>query len=232
MTVLLMTRTEDQSRGFVRNLPSFVLDKVRLCYSPLIEIVPVSGSIPWGGSRGVIFTSKNGARVSSALDPRRDLPAWCVGFETTKLASSLGWDAHNMGQNGDEFVPAVRSATVEGPLIHLGGKHRRGQIAKKLSSYGIETKEHVVYDQKLRPLTVEAQSLLRSGEPIVAPLFSPRTANQFVTSAVELHNVHLILISEAAADEVRDYDVSSTIVAPKPNALSITKCICKWIEGI
>lgn len=173
--ILLMTRPRASSEGFVSALRdrNAVFAPV---FSPLIDIV-FAGTLPRAdGLRGLVFTSARAASAWGALGGPTDLPAWCVGPATAAAAAAAGMTATAAGGDADALLALLQRERPAGPLLHARGRHARGAVARRLTLAGIETGEAVVYDQPERAPTSEARAALSGGRPVVAPVFSPRTA--------------------------------------------------------
>jgi uroporphyrinogen-III synthase len=88
-----------------------------------------------------------------------------------------------------------------GPLIHLHGEHTRGDVAKRLNSAGIETHEAVIYRQEALPLSAEVIALIGGADPVVLPLYSPRSAALVGAGISRVGpNVRAIAMSPAVAE--------------------------------
>ena len=205
-----------------------MLQRVDVCISPLIRIVPVPGDIRFNDSEGVIFSSSNGVRVASDKSGRRDLPAYCVGRATTGAASDLGWDARCIGTDAASLIAGL--SDVKGPLLHLRGVHARGDIAEKLSQQGCPTSQQVIYDQVAQPLSDEAKGRLESPAPVIVPLFSPRTAAVFAKAIGENTPVCIAALSEAVAEPVIALKPHHLLIAPSPDARSMCAIVEKLVN--
>ena len=201
--ILLLTRPTVAARRFIQELPNRVLSGVEICQSPLIEIVPVPHKAALDAARGVVFTSANGVAFSARFDSAMGQSAYCVGKATAQAAQEAGWTAHHKGNTADELVQALIEAKTSGPLLHLRGVHTRGDVAERLSRAGIKTESVVVYDQQLQPLTEQAKFCLNQKLPVLAPIFSPRSARQFANTAPNLANTHVIALSEMVAEPLK-----------------------------
>ena len=216
--VLILTRPAPGSEAFWRDLPGDLRDRVTPVISPLMRIEPLSVSVNLTGVAGVIFTSANGV----AFGPESgDIPAYCIGTRTTAKAQSAGWSAVMTGQNADELIKALQGHQPQTPLLHITGRHQRGDIAERLSHAGVATQARAVYDQILLPLTPQARAALSDDRPKIVPLFSPRTAQHFITSCPDPSNVIVIALSDAVAYMVENSGARAVMVAPDPNAASL-----------
>ena len=103
-------------------------------------------------------------------------PAWVVGKRTAAAARRAGHDVRHVAADADTLVEHLRAARPPGPLIHLRGDHARGDVAGRLARAGLDAGERVVYRQDAVPLTDAALALLGGSDPVILPLFSPRSA--------------------------------------------------------
>ncbi|MBK0325999.1 uroporphyrinogen-III synthase [Rhodobacteraceae bacterium F11138] len=217
-TTLLMTRPQAAAERFVQALPANLRDRVDPCYAPLVEIVPITVEIDLAGVKGVIFTSINGVQAASALTARRDVRVYCVGSATTREAIGSGWNARMMGQDAAELIPAMTAEAVDAPLLHLSGRHVRTDIAKELSALGYPSRRQVVYDQKLLTFDKAVQDRIAGPAPVIAPVFSPRTAEQLAAQSPENAHMQLIALSSAVAEPLARLQFSPVTICTRPDA--------------
>ncbi|AVO37191.1 uroporphyrinogen-III synthase [Pukyongiella litopenaei] len=217
--ILLMTRPPAASDRFVADLPEPVRDRTDIVASPLIGIDPLPVTLSLAGVAGLLFTSANGVAASAALTGNRDLPAYCVGEVTAQAARDAGWDATCVGLDARELVAALTRSRPAAPLLHLRGVHASGDIAGDLTAAGLPTRAQAVYDQQLLAPTPEALGVLTGAVPVIAPLFSPRTARHFATLPATAP-LHLLALSEAVAEPLRALEFRELLIAAQPDAAS------------
>ena len=166
---LILTRPKAASLAFLDRLGADVPAGLNVILSPLISIESLGQAVDLKGISGVIFSSSNGVAFTG---PGAGLPAYCVGFATTQAAKDAGWDASFCGENADELVERLIHDRPATPLLHLCGRHQRGNIAGRLSQADVPTTALEVYDQRAQPLTQDAQQALAGNTACVLPLFS------------------------------------------------------------
>ena len=219
---LLLTRPQGSAERFAAALSSDLLDGVKICISPLLEIVP-TGLIPdFSKYSSVIFTSARAVMLSPKPEGRQ---AFCVGDRTAKAAEADGWEVAIVARDAERLVAAMQSEQIEGPLIHLAGAHRRGQIAEKMIQFGVQVDVVTLYAQNLLPLSEEAKELLSGELPVIVPLFSPRTAAQLVNQAPVINCAHFAAISAAVAEIMRKYDLGHLHIADEPTGGEMTRLV-------
>jgi uroporphyrinogen-III synthase len=219
---LLLTRPRESSEGFVARLARELLEGVTLCFSPLIEIVPTGETADLVNVDGVIFTSAHGVRFGPEGAGR---PAYCVGARTSEAAKAKKWNVILVEQTADDLVAVIGRGHQVGRLVHLAGTHRRGEIDIRLRQQGISVEVAALYDQVLIPLTMEAKNLLAGEVPVIVPLFSPRTAAQFVDQADQLNGSIIAAISSAVSEAVADRSVRDMYIATAPSAKEMTRLV-------
>ncbi len=215
---LLMTRPRDAAERFVAQLSAETRARVTVLFSPLLSIEMLNVPLMLQGVRGVIFTSANGVAAASRLTKHRGQPAFCVGRATTNAAKEARWAAEFLGETSDELVAAISGRIDNGPLLHICGRHTRGNIAQRLSKSGRPTKTQMVYEQKLTPLNQSARVALTSGSEVIAPLFSPRTARQFAKDCPKTARPNVIALSPLVADALADLALATLTTASRPDA--------------
>ncbi len=208
---LLLTRPQPGAAQFLDRLSPALREGAVI--SPLIEIAPTGEAIDLTPFAGVIFTSANGVAHGPEGNGR---PAYCVGPQTTEAAARAKWQAEMVGLDAEAMIAKLSSRLQIGPLLHLAGRHRRGDVAGALSASGLTTKVATVYEQNLLPLTEEAQALLNGSAPVIVPLFSPRSAQHFAREATCTEQVIALSISPAAAQALEALPLYAHDVAAEP----------------
>ena len=219
---LLLTRPQPGAAQFLKRLSPAL--RTGAVISPLIEIVPTGALVDLAAFAGVIFTSANGV----AHAPQGGgMPAYCVGPQTTEAAGKAGWQAQMAGLDAKAMIATLSGRTEIGPLLHLAGRHRRGDVAGILSASGLTTEVATVYEQHLLPLTAEAQALLKGSDPVLVPLFSPRSAQHFAREAAHTQSVIAVSISHAAAQALEGLPLYAHDVAAEPTGEAMAKTVEK-----
>jgi uroporphyrinogen-III synthase len=227
-TALLITRPYASAMRFEARVSQDVRRSANIVISPMLEIVPTGVQPDLANYSGVIFTSANAV----ALMPEgAGKSAYCVGSVTAERAKTAGWMVLAQELNADDLVVRVTGLTPKGPLLHLAGQHRRGDIAARLTAMGIKTDVEVLYDQEPMPLSAQARVLFEGEGPIVVPLFSPRSATQFIEQAPHLRGVTLVCISDAVAEQCQGSGVASVVTVPTPTGQEMLLTVEKVLRG-
>jgi uroporphyrinogen-III synthase len=217
---LLLTRPQRGSQAFWDALPAETRTALTPIHTPLISIEPIANDLP--NITNVVFSSANGP----LFGPKgHQNIAYCVGAQTKQAAQTAGWIAHQMGNSADELVEQLLQTNPAGPLTHLCGRHTRGDIAARLTTAGIQTTETAVYDQVIQPLSDHANTELRRENPVILPLFSPRTARQFARQYKGCAPLHIIALSSAVAAEVSSLPAENVMICVEPTRNAMLKAV-------
>lgn len=226
MTILVLTRPQADSERFLAAVEA-KFGPVKAVISPVIEVVSLPVEVP--SYNEVILTSANGAAEAKRLGVKAGTRAWCVGQRTAKLAFEAGLEPISADGNADDLVELIQSQRT-GTLCHIRGVHSRGQVAARLIAQGRVCKEVIAYDQRDIPPTKAALEALQGTDPIVLPLFSPRSA--LLIPAVHQAPVHVIAMSSAVAAEVADLGADTVTIAENPNFEAMLAATCRRLESL
>ena len=173
---ILLTRPRTDSERMREALQS---RGMRICVSPLIE----PGSRPdrptCAASRLSFSPRRTAVEAFARLCPDARPSGYAVGDATADAARAAGMRVVSAAGDAEALIRRILADGVRGPLLHLRGEHARGAIAQRLTAAGCPTREAVLYRQVEQPLSPEAMALLDGRAPVIAPLFSPRTAAIF-----------------------------------------------------
>lgn len=220
-TTLLLTRPRKSAEAFADALAADARAAVTLLVAPLMEIIPTENDPALHAEDRVIFTSSNAVGLAPNGNGRGAL---CVGALTTRQAALHGWAAQQVGVNAQELIATILAQKIDGPLVHLGGVHTRGDIAQTLTAGGVPTRHVVLYAQNLLPLGREAKAAL--GGPCIIPVFSPRSAAQLAAEAKDnLRNAYIIALSESVAGALGGENVAKMLVVSAPKADYMRKAV-------
>jgi uroporphyrinogen-III synthase len=168
------------------------------------------------GIRGVIFTSVHGVEAYLAQSgPLR--PCYVVGAKTARAARAEGITVHVIAVNAANLIDEITAHEPRAPLLHIRGVHARGAVAETLSQRGIAVKEAIIYDQPAIPLTAEAQAALSDANPVIVPLFSPRTA-ALLAKFRPKPPLLVAAFSQAVANELLGLHITELRIASRPDS--------------
>lgn len=215
---ILLTRPAAQSTRFADALRQRFAG-IRIVSSPLIAPRFLSPPLPDRNWTALILTSETAALAArrivadGAALPRT---AFCVGDRTAEAAHAAGFEPLSAQGDADTLVALILSHNPQSPLLHLQGQHSRGDIAKRLISAGIETDQVIVYAQDAQSLTPEAMQILTGAAPVIAPLFSPRTAQILGSECARINltaPLTIVALSSAVATAAAPLTAHTSIAA-------------------
>lgn len=216
--LLLLTRPGAASEAFAAALPEEVRKAVDFLINPLLSIHVTGPLPPLTGISGLIFTSANALDAYRSLDgPDLQVPAITVGEATANAARKCGFDVDIAGGTAEHLVRHIVDRGYAGPLMHLRGEVAIGDVAQRLNDAGVEASEAVVYRQQLEPFTPGTREAVSQDRPVVAPVFSARTAGQLGREAGGLTHIRFAAISRSVADALPNEAATRTQIAAKPN---------------
>ena len=137
-----------------------------------------------------------------------------VGEKTAELARAAGAEARALGEDVEAFLES--SEAIKGPAVFCRGVHSRGDLAGGLRERGLEVDEAVIYDQQALPLASAARKLLAGQAPVIAPVFSPRTAALLSGHGDISAPLTIIAMSAAVAGALGE--AAETEVVPSPTS--------------
>ncbi len=226
---LLLTRPQEAAERFASELAPDLSPGTQIVISPLIDIAPRGEPIDVSGYAGVIFTSGNAVGFAGSAAP---VPAYCVGAQTRRRAEAAGWTVVEHEETADDLCLALTRAKIDSPVLHLAGQHRRGALACRLTAAGLRTDEHVIYDQYRVPFTPDAISALTGSDPVIAPLFSPRTAQVFAEQYQGAAPLYVVAISQAALQPILGISTMYARAASQPTACAVKEHILEVLRRV
>lgn len=219
---LLLTRPRAGAEAFLARLSPALREAALI--SPVIEIEGTGSSPDLAPYAGVIFSSANAVGHAPRGNGR---PAYCVGPQTTEAAQAARWEAQMVGLDAAELIAKLSGRAELGPLVHLAGRHRRGDLAGALSASGLSCGVVTLYEQRLLPLSEAAQALLAGDAPVLVPLFSPRSAQQFAQDARRTDRVIALSISAATAAALDGLSLSAHEIVAEPTGEAMAEAVEK-----
>lgn len=231
---ILLTRPEAQSGPFALAL-SERFPNSRLVSSPLLAPRYIVPHLPKRFWTALVLTSQSAveaARRIVADGAALPVRAFCVGDQTAAAASLAGFVATSADGDSGALIALITSHRVQGPLLYLHGQDTAGRVAEGLKCAGIETVSAVAYAQDMQPLTAEAVALLCGSDPVIAPVFSPRTARALANECrriVATAPISIIAISRAAASA---FDPSEVALADRPDAKAMIDAMASRMNAL
>ncbi|NDH72139.1 MAG: uroporphyrinogen-III synthase, partial [Rhodobacteraceae bacterium] len=160
---IILTRPEPGLTKFLGQLAQEIPSANVYCEAlQVIDFIPYQGDLT--RYSGFVFTSSNGVRAAK----RWNLPTrlgFGVGKVTTELARSYCDPVYDGGSDVEALIALIESMMPDGPLLHIRGRVSIGNLATRLSEYGIETHEAVGYEQNVCAPSDALIQLLQGGKP-------------------------------------------------------------------
>ncbi len=222
---ILLTRPENASRRFAAQLRDRV-GEIEVGISPVMCIRPLVDTVDVEGAVALILTSANAVPFGAP-----GMRCYCVGDATARAAEAAGMQPINAQGDAQKLIRRILADATTGPLLHIRGRHSRGDIAQTLTQAGCPTREIIAYDQVAQPLSDAAKAVLQGNSPAIVPVFSPRTA-EFLASEGEVGpNVWGAALSPAVAEKVKNIHSDRLRGCAEPNAAAMLDTIEGLIDA-
>ncbi len=227
---VLITRPEPQASRFAAELSERFGPGLRLVISPLMRAVLLPCTPPEGSFAAVVLTSETGAMAAAGLAAR--IPrAFCVGERTAEAARAQGFHAMAAGGDAAALARLILSQPDTGPLLYLHGADRAADLAALLP--GRRVVSQVVYRQEAQSLSDAALNLLHAADPVIVPLFSPRSAQLFAAELpADAPPPVLVAISENTRGVLPERLAVRCVVADHPGAAAMLQAIDRTIAAL
>ena len=220
--LLLLTRPRGGNDRFVAALDPELRDKVQVVMAPLLDIVAIEPFPDCGHCDAAIFTSGNGVALAPEGSAR---PAYCVGRRTADEAARKKWQVVHVAATAEELVQALAGTSPSGRVLHFAGQHRRGEVVERLQALGTDVAACILYDQHERRLSNEAKALIENAHKIIAPIFSPRTAEIFATQVPCRNRIVAVALSPAVASPLSGCGLAHIHICDRPDANQMSEDI-------
>jgi uroporphyrinogen-III synthase len=219
--VLIVTRPAPAAARFVADVTAALGAPLRNVIHPVLRFAPVAAALPDGPLAALIFGSEQAVGAARELGPAPGLRAYCVGDRTAQVARSAGFDAISAQGDADDLVALIIATAPQGPLCHIRGRHSRGAICARLNAAGLTCTEVVAYDQTAVPPDSGLRALLAAADPVILPLFSPRSAEILAPALNGGAPLHIVAMSDAVAAALGDLPVASLRIVRRPDHASM-----------
>jgi len=223
---ILLTRPAVPALRFAALLNERFPD-VHVELSPILQIVHRPIGLNLAGLAGVVLTSENGAAALVGQPGVAGLRAYCVGDRTAETAREAGLDAVSAQGAADDLVALIQAEAPQGPLLFARGAESRGAVAERLTDAGLLVESYVVYDQVPEPLTDAALALVNGASPVVAPVFSVRSAD-LLGRAWGGAPVVLVALSAAVAGAWSGPPPTRRLIAALPTGAALCAALEKY----
>ncbi len=184
----------------------------------------------------MIFTSETGVAFAEhsglwAQGPRPDT-AYCVGTRTAKAAAAMGFRA--LDANGDwrDLAHLIAGQISNASLLFAAAAESPSHLEKTLQAGGFTVHRRDVYCQNPQPLTPDARALLHEAQPVVLPIFSPRSAQLFcdaghtITAPIWLASLSAPIAAAFTAPFAR------RVIAQRPNSAALLDAMAEFLPTL
>jgi uroporphyrinogen-III synthase len=224
---ILLTRPAGQGARFETEVRARLGAGVEVLSSPLLSPACLAPVLPDGPFDAVVFTSETAVQAAAPLGPLPPL-AFAVGDRTAAAARAAGFAVRSAGGDADALVALLAQARP-GRVLHLRGQDTRGDVVARLRQAGIPAEEAVVYAQVPQPLSPAALGWLAGDAPVIAPLFSPRTA--MLLSQARVRAPLWIAALSPAVQAAATLPAARRITAARPEAGAMVEAMASLIAA-
>ncbi len=220
MPTLLLTRPEDAATRFAAMMRAR-LGEINVITAPLFGIEIVAAPPVVLPDEGYVLTSENAvaAIVRHGLPLRR---AYAVGDRTAAAARAAGLTVVSAQGDATALIDTVLAQSEVGPLLHLHGEHTRGDVAARLTAAGVPTRDGIAY---LQPALTLPDAVHQIAQPVVAPVFSPRTGAILAQQWQGRAPLFLVAMSPAVAASLASLPHVSMMIADHPDARAMADAV-------
>ena len=229
---VLITRPDPGGVRFADAIHERFGEQMKIVLSPVMKIENVGEMPELSTYRTVVFTSQHGVARFVELTDRRDIAGYAVGDATACAAQNAGLTVASCNGNADDLVARMLTDGVVGPCLHVRGEHSTGDVASTLTASGIETDEVVLYRQVSEPLNAKAQMVLDQDDPLILPLFSPRSAILVAKDGISIGApLYVVAMSQAVADAMPKFERVDVRVANSPDMTAMLDAVGEAMES-
>lgn len=234
---ILITRPETSALSFADQIRARLGCDVPIVLSPLIRIEHTGPLPDLSGVQTLIFTSRHGVEAFAALTDRRDFNCFAVGNATAEAIHRAGMHATTSLGGGIDLTRRILANKAHGRCLHLRGEYAAVNIEEILNNAGIETGQAIIYRQTECPLKAQALDVLQGEQPVILPLFSPRSAKIFFDQSAPKAPLLVAAISENVTQMVPGARAKMVKVASRPDSEAVLDTVAglymvaKRLEG-
>ena len=209
MARILITRPLRRAHKFSQALITRGVRKGDIIHAPVIEIQPTPGAPDVRSFDGIICSSLYGVPNQG-----HGLPFYCVGQSTAQAATQAGFHVRHVSATVAELKTVLENANLPN-LLYLRGAYVTDRLENLATS-------HVAYVQIPCPVSAQILDRIAEGGPVIAPLFSARSARLLFSQLRAGTNLRPVVISHTVAQIAADAGyVGETAPHPTVDAMQI-----------
>lgn len=209
---VVITRAENEALRMAQSVDGIGCTPL---VASMMDIELSDNPIDLTGFQGVIVTSGNAVRALEKGNEDRDVPVYCVGPQSRKLAESLGFKNVSNSFGGAKNLPIFlhrETSPQKGPLLFLHGGNLSGNPIQDVQRAGFRVQGRKVYGTapiKTLPDDVRAE-FEKDVPPEIVTFMSIRTFKLFRDVMQnegllpKLRDSMAVCISPAVADFARE----------------------------
>lgn len=232
---LLITRPEEDARPLAAELE-------KRGHKTIIENLMIvndvtHSKINFKGVQAILITSANGIRSLARAHKEKNILICTVGDASANTARKLGYKrVSSAAGNVENLAKMVKKDLnpCDGPLVHIAGSNRAGDLAKMLKANGFETWRIVLYEAKaVKELSPMTNAAIKKNKIDGVLFFSPRTATLFchfikkADLSEQCRKLNAYCLSSAVAKEAAMLYWSNIFIAENPDSKSLLDTIPK-----
>ena len=227
---LLLTRPLAASERFAAAFRTRFGADWPVILSPLMRVEFLSPDLSSAPVDHLVFTSETAVGAYARLARDRRATAWCVGPRTAAAARTAGFAVQDAAGDGRRLAMMIKSSDVAGRILWPHGADVAHDIAADLSADGIKTDGLVVYTQATLDPSPAAMALMEGADPVLLPLFSPRSARLAVRAFGRATAPLLVAaLSPAVAAAASPLAPRRMTTAAKPDSESLLEAMAALI---
>lgn len=227
---ILLTRPKEGADQFAKALAERFGD-IHVVQAPVLRIEGTGAAVDLSGDPALVFTSRHAVAAFAGAYPAQGRLCYCVGAATGQAARAQGMRAVSADGNAADLADVIRQKAPQRPLLHLRGDHVASDLAGELRASGLSVQEVIVYRQVPVLLNDAALALLDRENPVIVPLFSPRSAAQLVTQHRGRAPLWVAAISARVAEVAQGLPVATLCVADHPDAQAMLEAVAGLIDA-
>lgn len=228
---ILLTRPHERSLQFRDQLVEAEVLADHIHIAPVMKIVFLEPLIAFAPNDAVIFSSVAGVEAMARTAALSGRNTYCVGEKTAEAARQIGCNILQVAPDGARLLDVMSREPAQS-VVHLRGEHTRGDIAAQLKGLGWKAREQVVYRQDELPFDLATIAFIQRENPLVLPLFSPRSARLLVNRLPKRGEIYGVAMSDAVREAVKDFDWTRLDVANAPDAASMVSQTLNVLKGL
>ncbi len=188
-----------------------------LCYYPL-ELDPTPFNTLIFTSKNAVFSLLETLNNNPKLKMLQNIPAYALSEPTAQTLQNHHFKTAFIGKkaHGKEFAKEIIPLLKEKSVLYLRAKDIVSSLDAILLEHGINLKQAVVYENKLKHLTLSEQNALKPQEKSVLIFTAISHAKAFLHYFEFLKNYTAISIGNTTASYLKERGIQSYI-AKKPS---------------